>query len=394
MALAFTQQVDIANHALQLLGVDTITAADFQSPVTKGGRETSRCYDKLRTAELRRNTWRFATRRVILRSVDPSTIIWTPPAYSSTVTYAFGQVVAYNGDYYQAQHGVAVGDVPDIATTWSKYFGPITCDPFDTGGNTSYFAGEITVVPELWGAGYLYAANTIIQYNGLFYVALQQSLASNPATSPTFWQPFAVSPNNTPPNGPYTYTSFNGGPVVWLCMMTQTGVTPQSPPAFPAAPGWLQVNGTPTGLQIIYPLGTGPGWEVTTNNIFRLPYGYLKKCPTNPKGQLTPPVGGPAYNQEEDYLVEGDYINSAWPGPILMRFIADVIDVSEMDEMFCRGLAASMALQICEAMTQANDKKQDAREEYKVVMGEARTINGIETGTVDPVEDEYIMVRL
>lgn len=397
MALEFSQPVDIANRALQHLGVDAITAASFQTPDSKGARECARCYDKLRGSELRRNLWRFATRRVILRAVDPATFFWTPNAYSAVTTYVFGDVVAYGGDYYQAQVGVQTGEIPDIASSWLKYFGQIACDPFDTSGGTSYFAGEIVVVPEQWQVGNAYAANTIIARTSgatLLYVSLSANTGHDPATSPTYWQPFAVTSQNTPPNGPYVYSDFNGGAIVWISMFTQTGITPQNPPAMPAAPAWLAVRGAVTGLQIIYPLGTGPGWEVTTNNIFRLPYGYLRKCPTNPKGQLRPPVGGPAYNAEDDYLTEGNYINSAQPGPILLRFVADVIDVTAMDDMFCEGLAARMAQEMCEALTQAQDKLATAKAAYEIAMGEARTVNGIEVGTVDPVEDEYVMARL
>ena len=62
--------------------------------------------------------------------------------------------------------------------------------------------------------------------------------------------------------------------------------------------------------------------------------------------------------------------------------------------MFCEGLAARMAQEMCEALTQAQDKLATAKAAYEIAMGEARTVNGIEVGTVDPVEDEYVMARL
>lgn len=388
MALEFTQPVDIANFGLQLLGVDAITATSFQIPDSKAAREMARCYDLLRVAELRRNTWRFATRRAVLRAIDPATVLWTPPAYSSVATYTTGQVAVFQGDWYQAQPGVAVGDIPNIATTWLRYFGPLMLDPFDTSGETAYFAGDLVVVPEVWAIGNTYAINTIIARNNLFYTSLTGSnIGHDPATDTTHWTPYVKT------GGPFVYSTFGAGPVVYLSLVT----TPSAANIVllpPPATNWLAVNGTVTTLQILYPLGTGPAWQISTNNIYRLPYGYLRKCPQNPKGQLDPPVGGPAYNAEDDALIEGNYLVSASPGPVVLRFVADVIDVSDMDEMFCRMLASSMAVQACEPLDQAADKKADARAAYRMVRGEAIIVNGIETGTVDPVEDEYIMARL
>ena len=161
-----------------------------------------------------------------------------------------------------------------------------------------------------------------------------------------------------------------------------------------SATGWLAVNGTLATLQILYPIGSGPLSQATTPNVFRLPNGYLRQAPTDPKGQFAPAVGGPAYNQEEDYLFEGNYIVSSCASLIMLRFVADVIDVMNMDPMFCEGLGQRMGWTMCEAMTQAKDKKDDCAAAYKLIMGEARAVNGIETGTVDPAEDEYLMVRL
>ena len=393
MALAFSLPVDIANVGLEALGVDTITAADFASPVTKGGRESSRCYDKLRVAELRRNVWRFATRRVILRPIDTATCIWTPPAYSAAATYAVGAVTSYNGDYYQAQSGVQVGDIPDTAATWLRYFGPLAIDPFflqtTQTGSGGYYPGELVIIPEAWAIGNAYLANTLILRTGVLYVSLSGNTGHDPAASTGYWTPYVGAPNTVPSLGPFVYSTFGAGPQVYLSLVSGNTVFPSG-----SATGWLAVNGTLATLQILYPIGSGPLSQATTPNVFRLPNGYLRQAPTDPKGQFAPAVGGPAYNQEEDYLFEGNYIVSSCTSLIMLRFVADVIDVMNMDPMFCEGLGQRMGWTMCEAMTQAKDKKDDCAAAYKLIMGEARAVNGIETGTVDPAEDEYLMVRL
>lgn len=397
MPLEFSQPVDIVNHGLQLLGVDAITATSFQTPDGKAAREMSRCYDKLRAAELQRATWRFATRRVVLRPIDPATCLWTPPAYSAVATYTVGQVTVYNGDWYQAQPGVQVGDIPNIAATWFRYFGPQTLDPYITAEGSSYFAGELVIVPEAWAVGNTYAINTLIERTNLFYISqVAGNIGHDPATDGTNWTPYIAggnAPNGLPVNsGPFTYSAFAGGPSVYLSLLSTPQTTDVSLP--PPVAGWLSVGGSLTALQVLYPLGTGPAVDNMTANIFYLPSGYLRKLPVNPRGILSPPVGGPTFNIEEDDLLEGNFVVSGCPGPALMRFVANVIDVQNMSPMFCRGLGASCALQTCEALTQAADKKADARAEYKSAMGDARTVNAIEVGTVDSVEDELITVRL
>jgi hypothetical protein len=399
MALAFSQPVDIANIGLGLLGQDSITAANFQTPVTKGAREMARVYDKLRVTALRRSTWRFSTRRTVMRAVDPATSFWTPPTYSPTATYVPGYVTVYNGDWYQAQFGVAVGDIPNIMPTWLRYFGPMVLDPFDTAGETQYFTGDLVVVPEQWLVGSTYAQNTLIARTALgqtlFYFSLQNgNIGNDPAASVGWWQQFAIDfPHQEYPAGPFIYTDFNGGPIVYMALLT----FPPHPYEYippPPNPFWLEMDGTLNAVQILYPLGTGPTWQTETRNIFRLPYGFIRQVPTDPKSDLQPPVGGPAYHAESDALIEGQWMVSAYPGPMLMRFVADVIDVPSMDPLFCMYLAAFCAYQTCEAITQKSDKLAEAKMAMKEARGDAVTINGIETGTVDPDEDEYILARL
>lgn len=323
MTLAFSSALDIVNQAGQLLGVDAITLADFEGNpfATKQGREFNRAYDKLRVRELMRNCWTFSTRRFVLRPIDTSTQLWKPPAYSAGTTYTAGAVTNYQGDYYQAQPGVAAGDNPVTALTWIKYFGPLTVEPHVVG--SAYFVGEI------------------VSASSVNYLSL---ISNNTDTPPTA--------------------------------------------------NWLALGGTLAAIQILYPLGTGPRSQSSSLNVFKLPYGYLRKCPKNPKANLNTWVGGPSYNQEDDYVTEGGYIVSQCSTPIFIRCVVDMIDVQNMSPMFCHALAAQVAWQMCEPITQAKDKKDDAAARYKWAIAEAGTVDGIEEGAVDPVEDEYVMCRL
>ncbi len=64
-----------------------------------------------------------------------------------------------------------------------------------------------------------------------------------------------------------------------------------------------------------------------------------------------------------------------------------------MDPMFCEGLSCRIAIEVCEPLTQSTSKLAGITAEYKQFMGDARQVNGIEVGPVEPTEDEFITCR-
>src|SRR5450631_4278994 len=98
---AFFVPVDIGNRAAQHCGAEMMdTTLGFADG--KVGRQIGNVYDKLRRAELRRNTWRFATRRVILRPIDTNTMLLSPAMWSASTTYFVGSVVTDSSGYLWA----------------------------------------------------------------------------------------------------------------------------------------------------------------------------------------------------------------------------------------------------------------------------------------------------
>ena len=123
--------------------------------------------------------------------------------------------------------------------------------------------------------------------------------------------------------------------------------------------------------------------------MFALPKGYLRMLPEDPMiestGQLVTSGGIP----QTDFQFEGDFIITSLPGPILLRFVADVSNVLEMDALFCEGLAARIAFELGEMLTQNKDKIAAASAAYAAFMSDARLINWIETGNTEPEEEQY-----
>jgi len=180
------------------------------------------------------------------------------------------------------------------------------------------------------------------------------------------------------------------GGVVYLSLISQNQDTPPTP-------NWLNVGGTTVGLQILYPIGTGPARDLTTKNFFRLPHGFLRRAPQDPKAGLNPYLGAPRDAPADDWLLENDYLVTQESGPIMLRYVADVVDVMDMDAMYCEMLAAHIATETGPILV--SDAKllpvllRNTRDHYTTEREKAITVNGIEVGTEGPPEDDYITCR-
>lgn len=303
-----------------------------------------------------------------------------PDAWSATKVYFKNQVVTFgNVLYISLLHG-NLNQEPDISASWWSVYVPT----YSAG--TTYAAGAFVLASSVlyqslvgsnvgntpassptqwqtmnaaWAIGTTYAKNQTVIFNSILY---QSTVASNVGHTP-----------GTDGNWTSTVTNQAYGSNQWLQLPTTTTISP---------------------LQISYPLGAGPVSQISTNNIFRLPSGYLRRCPQDPKVGLIPWLGAPVGNSEKDWTYEGNFIVSRDVFPIVYRFVADVQDVSQFDDMFCEGFAFELALMCVEKVTQKKDLKDEIRADMKEFMGEAREIDGIERGaTTLPEDDEYISVR-
>lgn len=63
------------------------------------------------------------------------------------------------------------------------------------------------------------------------------------------------------------------------------------------------------------------------------------------------------------------------------------IGEDQFDPLFVNALAAQLAMIGCEAITQSNEKKQDAQNAYRMAMAEARQANAFELGA-EKIEDD------
>lgn len=143
MAGTFVTPYDIANRALQMVGVPRITTfADSSRQAAEAGF----LYDMSRRTELRRSVWTFATRRAIVRPNTSTTKVITWPAYAAGTTYAAGDVVRYNNMLYSSLAAANVGNTPGVggfSPNWEVYYGPQVADTHSV--SVTYFPGDLVI---------------------------------------------------------------------------------------------------------------------------------------------------------------------------------------------------------------------------------------------------------
>jgi len=431
----FSSSVDIANRALQHCGASRIDPVLGFTEQSKNASETAFVYDKLRRAELRRNTWTFATRRAVLRAMDVNTRLLSPVLWSSLTTYYIGSIVAdQSGTPWVSKIPSNLGNDPlNSAGAWQQYFGPLTASLFDP--TQGYFAGEIVYTTAGDGTYRVYVSlisanatvpatataydptatytkNQVVTYLSVAYMSLIDfNIAQTPTASAAPWAvgtTYAIGNSVTGLDG-IKYTSLvnsnvgNDPTIDSGLNWSNTGILTPWTTVFVGGAGslnWLEIGGAefPNGvalspMAIVYPLGTGPSSQAATRNIFKLPASYLRTAPQDPKAGSNSYLGAPSGLVYDDWEYESGFIVSSQNSPIVLRFVSDMSDVTLMDDMFCEGLAARIALEVSEVITQSSDKLKTIAALYKQVMSEARTVNAIEAGSEESPEDDYVSCR-
>jgi hypothetical protein len=446
--MPFIDSLDVANRALQILGQDAIT-----SPTEDSSRctEMTFAYDKLRRPEMRRNTWRFCIKKAILRAVQTyqpaagatpavnPTMLLVPALYSASETYTPGAIVQDVNNYIwismqEQNQGNTPGGNNEL---WEAYFGPLTVQPFDTTGATTYYPGELvyvmipqgagnvplyqiymslqnnnTDVPNtatLWNATTTYYGDQVVTdgVGGYWASLIELNLNNTPVQAPAAWSTTAsyISPNTVTASDGYVYQATtttqgnnpaNGAsPGQW----TNTGVLgawTASPNLYPSDIAWAPIIGaTMKNITFSYPVGAGPNFAQSgAKQIYRLPANFLRRVNPDPKAGSVSIFGAPTGRWYDDWELEGNFITTMDAGPITLRFVADIIKVRDWDDLFAEGLASRMAWSTCEKITQSTEKQSEATQTYARAMGEARAVNAIEIGAEEAPEDDWLTCRL
>lgn len=310
----YTTPLDVANRALQIIGVPRITALTAS---VKAALELTFNIDKVRQDLLRHSVWTFATRRAVLRPIISTTVTISFSVYSAVTTYAAGDVVVdTSGFYWISLKASNLANTPGAGgfyPAWGAYFGPSVAQAWVTA--IQYFPGDMVV----------------------------------------------------------------NSSVIYICVLAHTSQTP------PNATYW-HVVASATTIAIVQtsPLGVNPPTGATTRNLYRLPAGYVRLAPQDPKAAANARQGTLAGMMYNDWEVENGYLFTADTSPIIFRFVADQTDVTLMDALFIEAWAAALAVASCYTLTQSTEKLTKAEQHYAAALSMAKAMNAIEGGSTDP----------
>ncbi len=98
-------------------------------------------------------------------------------------------------------------------------------------------------------------------------------------------------------------------------------------------------------------------------------------------------------NPVADWKIEGRRLLTNITAPLRIKYIRRVRDTSSFDALFTEALAARLAQELSETLTQSNSKKRAAQEDYAQAIRRARRADAIE-GTADALaETSWIKAR-
>lgn len=423
--MPFLDTLDIANRACDHMGVAAILDVDEDSVQNA---QITRVYDKIRRVELRRNIWTCATRRAVLRSIDTTTRFIAPDLYDETVTYRPGAIVKdANRMLWQSMEPDNVGNAPATTSAWEGYFGPLSVSLYDE--DESYFAGEMVyqevedpgsfavflsleseneddpTVTTDWDVATTYRRDDVVTYSGSNWRSkIEVNTGITPVEPPADWDAdaaYVISDTVTASDG-YKYTALGNttgddpageaNPSDWT-RSTLASAWTALPEQYSSSMKWLPIFAALSSARFMYPVGTGPVSNRSLRNVYRLPSGFLRTAPQNAKAGGSSTLGAPTNDIYRDWEYEGNYLVTLDAGPILFRFVADLQEVSSMDDMFCEGLGARLALECISKIAQSSADLKDIAGKYEKFMKEARLVNAIEMGTIEQPLDDYLACR-
>lgn len=375
-------ETDVANLAVGLLGAaDLIAAGALRTEDSRNAATLRNNYDDIRKSELRRNVWRFAIRTEALRPVGDFSKLITFGTWAIGTTYAVNDIVlASDGAvYYSLVASNLANDPTTSPASWTFYFGNLLVQEYVM----------------TWSASITYdLRNHVVGSDGSVYRSIQDgNLNKNPVSQPTWWT-LATSVDSTDLTTADNQDYWSGelvyvGRNVYLSKFSSNSTDPGNAK-------WLLLSTTPALVDpnFVYPIGAGPTNQFATRNAYRLPNGFLRQAPEDPKQGSVSSLGSPSALPYRDWNFESDWMTTRDVGPILFRFVADQRDVTKFDSMFTYGFAARLAADNCEALTQSGAKRQLAEKQYEKYMTEARMVNGIEVGPTEAPLDDYIACRI
>lgn len=99
-------------------------------------------------------------------------------------------------------------------------------------------------------------------------------------------------------------------------------------------------------------------------------------------------------NFEEKWTREGRYFLSYNSSTIKVRYVFDETLIEKWDPLFLDVVVAELANRICYALTQSNERKEDADMQARIAIKHAKRADAIEQSAPVMEADEFVMGRI
>lgn len=128
------------------------------------------------------------------------------------------------------------------------------------------------------------------------------------------------------------------------------------------------------------------------SNFFTLPTDFLRLLNRDPdRATLLP--GANTVTLETDWQIERGKIITDDDAPLEIRYVFNLDDPNEMDSLFREAFATALAIELAEEITESNSKKDGLKDDYRLIIADAKKVNAIENVAAIPPEDFWITRR-
>jgi hypothetical protein len=250
---------------------------------------------------------------------------------------------------------------------------------------------SVLIGPIAWAIGTTYGlAEVTADSNGQVW---QSRIAGNIGNSPlegAAWTAYTGPINADNWSSVVTYQAgelvISGG-VVYTARNNSNPNLNQVPPASAYWYKFVEAGYSSPVAYLPSPLNQNADFSVA-RPVFLLPYGFLRIAPQDQKRADLPRLGVSAEMRYRDWEIENGFIfTNDTKSPFNLRYVADMTDVTKMEDLFCEALAARLGLELCEMLTQNRDKLSATRAAYDEAIMLAKDINAIEGGSTENEEN-------
>lgn len=138
-------------------------------------------------------------------------------------------------------------------------------------------------------------------------------------------------------------------------------------------------------------LAAVPAWGF--NFTYQLPSDCLRVVQVN---DFYDPPSAQNYRNSDDspYTIEGSTLLTDYGAPLKIRYVANITDPGAFDALFVEVLASKLAYEACESITQSNQKKDVAAQDYTAAKKDAVRVGALEKPPQGIYDDAWVTERL